>query len=488
MNTLTPSPDFIAIDVEYADDNKYICQFGLVVVRDGQIVGEPQTWLIQPPDNIYGERQMQKHHITPEMTLHSPTFPEVWSQIEPLLRGQQLWAHNKSTERDALEATLGHYHIPHDNFNLEDSIHLYRRTDRTGWNHGNSLRACAYAIGLPCENHHDAGADALMCAQIVLANLNGKTPDWQLSDRLMTEYNARKHQTQQLSLFDSFDDTAAIDGTDHIDLQRLNTADTNPLYGASIVLTGYFHIRRSDLREALKHMGASLKQTVTKNVQAVLIGERNAGPAKLDALQTLIHNGYNIAQISGDDNLDRLLYDCSLTPSSFAIPQSAKKDLNFTIAHFRRHHHRLEYPVNSIASKELYFPPSGFMGRNDLFCQMCGNLGSFGNWDYNPQVNIVVLPNASVEALQRGEKDEVIRAFEAYYNSQRSVTFSAEFITERDILKFVRKRIVRCSDDVTGQLYALYLQSAAIDPETDFKYGLKVARDDYEKELQNQGE
>jgi DNA polymerase-3 subunit epsilon len=509
-----PSNNFVAIDVEYADSEQNICQFGLVVVQDGRVVEPALNWIIQPPENRYEQKQMNVHHMTPADTVNAPTFKEVWPEIEPYLRNAEIWAHNAaSAEESALRKCLERAGIECFPYVIYDSMRLYIRPDRNQWNSGNGLRACLYAVGLPCNHHHDAGADAMLCAQIIIAHQQGVVPDWQKSDCLMAEYEASKktelnakekrYQAQQLELFgdvvssssssdsdDTFKPTffhkdydSSQDGTDNIDVSRLNTNESNPLYGASIVLTGFFHIKRNQLRDALKKMGAVLKPTITKNVQAVLLGERNVGPSKMVDLKTLIHNGYNIARISGDADLDRLLYDSSLTPQDFAIPTAARKDLNFTVGHFRKHHHTLAYPVNTIASRELFFPSTGFMGRLDIFCQMCGNLGAFGNWDYNSQVNLVVLPNASVEALQKNEKDEVIRGFEAYYNSQRAVTFDAEFITERDILKFVRERIVRCNDDVTGELYKLYLQSANIDPEKDYKYGLAVAREAYEKEM-----
>lgn len=508
-----PSKDFVAIDVEYADSAQNICQFGLVVVRNGQIVEPPHNWIIQPPENHYEQHQIDVHHMMPADTANAPSFKDIWPEIEPYLRNTEIWAHNAaSAEESALKKCLERAGIECAPYVIHDSMRLYVRPERNRWNSGNGLRACLYAVGLPCEHHHDAGADAMLCAQIIIAHQQGIVPDWQKSDCLMAEYedskkaeqqiNEKHYQTTQLDLFgdvvssscsscsdDTFKPTffhkdydSSQDGTDSIDESRLNTDKTNPIYGANIVLTGFFHIKRSQLRNALKKMGAVLKPTITKNVQAVLLGERNVGPSKMEGLKTLIHNGYNIARISGDADLDRLLYDRSLTSEDFAIPAAARKNLNFTVDHFRKHHHTLVYPLNTIASRELYYPSTGFMGRLDLFCQMCGNLGSFGNWDYNPQVNIVVLPNASVEALQHNEKDDVIRSFEAYYNSQRAVTFDAEFITERDILKFVRERIVRCDDNVTGELYILYLQSAGIDPEKDFKYGLAVAREAYKKE------
>lgn len=503
-----PSDSFIAIDLEYADQTQNICQFGLSVVNKGKVV-EERCWAIQPPGNHYDQPQIKVHGMSAADTIDSPTLPQVWQEIASYLNGAEIWAHNAAcVEQPILEKNLKRHGICDGPYTIHDSLHLYARPDRPTWRNGNGLRACLYAVGLPCDHHHDAGADATMCAQIIIAHQQGILPDWKLSDKMMEDYEATKqagenhYQAQQLDLFgdvlsstynsdDSSNHSPSFfrnnydrtqDGVDDIDYDSLNISDSNPVYGANVVITGFFHIARKHLREALKAMGAKLKNTVTKNVQVVLVGERNVGSSKIEDLQTLIHNGYNIARICGDADLDRLLYDTTLTPEHFAVPTAARKNLIFTIAHFNKHHHKLSYPVNSIASRELYFPPTGFMGRQDLFCQMCGNLGSFGNWDYNSQINLVVLPNSSVEALKRNEKDNVIGAFETYYNNQRTVTFDAEFITERDILKFVRERIVRCGDNVNGHLYTLYLQSAGIDPEKDFKYGLKTVRDAMMKE------
>ena len=514
VNYHHPSDNFVVVDVEYADHEQNICQFGLAVVRNLEIT-EQRTWVIQPPGNRYEKQYTEVHGMTAEDTANSPTFDQVWPEIYEHLHDQELWAHNATcTEEPIINKNLRRWGINCPYLSFYDSIRLFPHDDKSDRKANRGLRSCLYAVGLPCEHHHNAGDDAVMDAQLIIAYANGVVPDWTRSVRMMAEYEARKrtekaaekrkYQTQQLELFGDILSTTGVgasvkttvsedsfysgsydkkqDGTDHIDYDRLNTSDSNPANGITIVLTGFFHIARRQLRDALKQMGAKLTNSVTKNVQLVLIGERNAGTSKLNDLQTLIHNGYNIARISGDIDLDRFLYDRSLTPKDFAIPEPGRKDLNFTIQHFRKHHHELTFPKNSIAGRELYFPPNGFMGRLDLFAQMCGNIGAFGNWDYDPQVNLVVLPNSSIDKLQNHEKDEVILAFENYYNSQRCVTFDVNFITERDILKFLRERIIRHKDDVTGELYRLYLLSAGIDPEKDFKYGFEVAKKQVTKE------
>ena len=508
-----PSRDFVVIDVEYASfPEQSICQFGLAVVRDARIT-EIKRWNIQPIGNRYDEQTTAVHGMVAETTQHCPQLPDVWPEIFKYLDGEELWAHNAdSVESPVIEKNLNAYNIAHEPLVIYDSMRLYIRPDKKPWNCGIGLENCLYALGLPCKNHHDAAEDSAMCAQIIIAVLNNQVPDWKLSDEMMEQVNAERikqkeeaqvtHQAKQLDLFaDALCSTSvdcnkslnhsptifdkvysnAEDGTDEVDYKRLNISNTNPLYDCSVVVTGFFHIARKQLQKALDSMGAKRSNNITKKTQVVLIGERNVGPKKLNDITTLIHNGYNIARITGDEQLDRVLYDSSLTATDFAIPEAAKKELNFTLAHFRKYKHSLIYPQNSIACAELYFPDH-FAGDTQLLYQICGNLGAFGNWDLNPQITHVVLPLETVAKLQKNEKDCVIREYEEWYNHSRAVTFSAQFVTEHDILKFARERIVRNGDDVTERLYAAYLNSLGIDAENDYKYGLAVARRNYKKE------
>lgn len=76
--------NFIAIDFETATPKRAsICEVGICVVRNGEVV-ETRSWLVQPKENLYSYWNMQCHGIRPEDTEHSPSFPEVWKEIERL--------------------------------------------------------------------------------------------------------------------------------------------------------------------------------------------------------------------------------------------------------------------------------------------------------------------------------------------------------------------------------------------------------------------
>ena len=76
--------NFIAIDFETATPKRAsICEVGICVVRNGEVV-ETRSWLVQPKENLYSYWNMQCHGIRPEDTEHSPSFPEVLSQLSVL--------------------------------------------------------------------------------------------------------------------------------------------------------------------------------------------------------------------------------------------------------------------------------------------------------------------------------------------------------------------------------------------------------------------
>lgn len=85
---------FTAIDFETAQGYRWsICQVGLVRVENGFIT-DKLSILVQPPDNYYWYKNIEIHGITPTHTTNSPNFGQIWSQIEPFIKHQNVVAHN----------------------------------------------------------------------------------------------------------------------------------------------------------------------------------------------------------------------------------------------------------------------------------------------------------------------------------------------------------------------------------------------------------
>lgn len=157
---------FVAIDFETANRHlSSVCSIGLVFVENGQIV-DTYYQLIQPTPNFYSRFNTQIHGLTKADTDASPTFLQIWAEIQPLLKGKTLVAHNNTFDEGCLKAVLQAYHLPlHDNPFL-CTCRKARKVFPQLPNH--KLNTVARHIGFDLTQHHHALADAEACAHIAL--------------------------------------------------------------------------------------------------------------------------------------------------------------------------------------------------------------------------------------------------------------------------------------------------------------------------------
>ena len=103
--------NFAAIDFETANyDRSSVCSVGVVIVRDGKIVDKFYS-LIQPEPNYYNYWCTQVHGLCRTDTDDAPVFPDVWVQIEPLIEGLPLVAHNRPFDEGCLRAVFRTYQM-----------------------------------------------------------------------------------------------------------------------------------------------------------------------------------------------------------------------------------------------------------------------------------------------------------------------------------------------------------------------------------------
>jgi len=159
--------DFAAIDFETANEcPSSVCSVGVVVVRGGEITDRFYS-LIHPEPEYYQWFCRQVHGLGPEDTEYAPVFPEVWSQIEPLIEGLPLVAHNSRFDEGCLKAVFRVYQMDYPDYVFRDTLAASRRHFRFSIpNH--RLDTVAAACGYDLTNHHHALADAEACAAIAL--------------------------------------------------------------------------------------------------------------------------------------------------------------------------------------------------------------------------------------------------------------------------------------------------------------------------------
>ena len=158
--------DFAAIDFETANyDRSSVCSVGVVIVRNWKIVDKLYS-LIQPEPNYYNYWCTQVHGLCSTDTDDAPVFPDVWAQIEPLIEGLPLVAHNRPFDEGCLRAVFRTYQMDYPEYEFLDTLAASRRLQPDLENH--QLQTVAAACGFQMENHHHALADAEACAWIAL--------------------------------------------------------------------------------------------------------------------------------------------------------------------------------------------------------------------------------------------------------------------------------------------------------------------------------
>ncbi len=157
--------DFAAIDFETANNERTsVCSVGVVIVRGGKIV-EKFYSLIKPEPNYYYYWCTQVHGLCANDTENAPIFPKVWKQIEPLIEGLPLVAHNKSFDENCLKAVFRVYQMDYPDYEFHCTCIAARRRWR---GMPNNLDLVAARCGCEMTNHHHALADAEACAAIAL--------------------------------------------------------------------------------------------------------------------------------------------------------------------------------------------------------------------------------------------------------------------------------------------------------------------------------
>lgn len=158
--------DFVAIDFETANQYQSICSIGLVVVHNG-VIEQKVYRLVRPDPNFYCRWATNVHGLTRHDTDDAPIFPDVWSEIAPLIGELPLVAHNSPFDEGCLRAAHKWYELEYPDYQFFDTLRASRRHfGRSLPNH--QLHTVAAHCDFDLTDHHHALADAEACAHIAL--------------------------------------------------------------------------------------------------------------------------------------------------------------------------------------------------------------------------------------------------------------------------------------------------------------------------------
>ena len=101
---------FTVFDVETPNRmSNRMSAIGIAVIEDGAIVDE--YYSLVNPETYFDYFNTQLTGISEETVRDAPTFPEVWEQIEPMMSGGLLTAHNAVFDMGVLKKCLLDYGI-----------------------------------------------------------------------------------------------------------------------------------------------------------------------------------------------------------------------------------------------------------------------------------------------------------------------------------------------------------------------------------------
>lgn len=158
--------NFTAIDFETANHQKHsACSVALTIVRNSQIVENYYT-LIKPA-TTFNPRNIQIHGIYESDVADAPTFAQIWPKIKPLFTEKTLiTAHNVPFDRSVLFGCLDYYGIEAPHFQTLCTVQSSKKLLSELPNH--KLNTVCDALGIRLDNHHNALADSVACANILL--------------------------------------------------------------------------------------------------------------------------------------------------------------------------------------------------------------------------------------------------------------------------------------------------------------------------------
>lgn len=306
--------DFTCVDFETANNNmNSACSVGLVSVVGTQIV-KREYFLIKPPGEHFRHENIEIHGITPEKVMNSPSFSEVWKEIEHYFADSEyIIAHNAYFDMSVLYQSLDTYGIEHPNFLYIDSMSLCAKVKNEG---SASLADCAAFFGIPMEHHHNALEDAVVCAEIVIRSINNSR--YSSLEKYLKGYYSLEKKIKSFSelkpkkVFKS-------SGFSNVKISELSAAtaefdSSHPLYQKICVLTGELEsLSRKDAMQKILDAGGVIKNGVTSKTNYLIVGKQDKKLVGADGLSTkeekaydLIKAGKNIAIINENEFLSLL--------------------------------------------------------------------------------------------------------------------------------------------------------------------------------------
>ena len=163
---------YVVFDVETPNcKNNRMSAIGISIVEDNRIIDSFFSYI--DPEQPFDSFNTQLTGIDEKTVADAPTFPELWTQICPLMDSGVLVAHNAQFDMGVLRQCLHDYHIGWKPKAKAICTVLIGRSILPDISHRLNSMCEYYGIGL---DHHKADSDSHACAEIFLRYIKCGTP------------------------------------------------------------------------------------------------------------------------------------------------------------------------------------------------------------------------------------------------------------------------------------------------------------------------
>lgn len=287
---------FTAIDFETANRTRAsACSVGLVRVVDGKIVGTAHS-LIRPAAayDVFEASNVKIHGITPDHVIGAPTWAQLLLPVLAFIDGTPLVAHNAAFDQSVFESANASHGLTVPDATFRCSMELAQSRMHLV---DHKLPTVASSLGVSLTNHHDATADALASAEIVL-----RIAGLFQQDTLEGLWSAAPLVPPAPVRRRTGGGDPAYSGATKKKLSELPQAavdanPANPLYGHVFVFTGNMAtMERDDAMDAVARHGGSSGIGVTKKTTYLVA--TTTGTGKETKARTYIAAGQDIKIIT----------------------------------------------------------------------------------------------------------------------------------------------------------------------------------------------
>ena len=300
--------NFVAIDFETANPSRAsVCQTGVAIVRNGT-VKDVQEWVVQPPTGLdnFNPRNSRIHRITPRMAAKGLLWGESAERLTELIGDLPVIAHNAPFDRSVYLAACETLGLQSSDWSWYCSLAISKEQLQLP---RHSLDHVAGHLSIDIGDHHQAGSDAYVAAEILLAISRGSGVGHLQELSLELPPPGRRPRRATSSAAATSIPAHTISGYTKVsDLPKANAdADPDhPLHSEHVVLSGKVGEHSRDFWiDRLAELGAQSQLNVTKKTTLVVLGA-DAGKGKVAAADKRRAEGQHIETISADQ-LTRLL-------------------------------------------------------------------------------------------------------------------------------------------------------------------------------------